>query len=225
VRTRLVLSIVCMLAAAAAQAKDVKLGDVTLQIAAPTGYCELDPDAKTDKSFYQTSKATIEGIGNELLFLVGECGELRTWRAGKTPLRRLMSFQTPKDRVTTGFSLADSKKTCDDIRTRGQQIGDEQKGSMESAVRAASKDNTFLGAKILGVLEDDPLGCFVGMVTRSTVKTESFVQLKVIYVGSIKNRAVFSYLERPYREGTTNIQTVLDEAKGQTKALKAANGL
>ncbi|MBV8839166.1 MAG: hypothetical protein JO000_21740 [Alphaproteobacteria bacterium] len=224
-RKWLVVTMLYLLAVATTQAKDVKLGDVTLKLTPPDGYCELDPDSKTDKSFYQTSKATIAGIGNELLFLIGECGELRSWRAGKTPLRWFVSYQTPKDRLTTSFAPKDAKEACDDIRARGQKIGDEQKGGMESAVRAASKDNAFLGVKVLGVLEDDAVGCYIGLVTRSKVGKDTFVQLKVIFAGSIKDRAVYSYLEKPYQEGDANIQMLLGEAKRHTKLLKAANGL
>lgn len=225
-RTRFLLTMLCLFfPAAVAQAKDVKMGDVTVRIPVPDGYCELDPAVKSDKSLIDVTKTATEGVGNALLLFAANCDELRSWRAGKNPLRLIASYQTGQDRLTTAFSPADAKKTCEDLRGRGQQISEETRAEVEKAVRAASKERDFLGTKVLGVLEEDALGCYAAMVVKSKHQDNIFVQLKVVYVASIKDRMVFNFIEKPYQDGAANVQDLLKDAKRYAAAFRAANGI
>jgi len=221
---RLLLTILFSIVAIAAQAKEIKMGDVTLQLPIPDGYCEGDTSAAKEQAVYDVFRKSIEGIGNALLLYAVDCNELRGWRKsnGKQRIRRVANFQT--NSLTAAASFDDSKKGCDDIRARGQAISDEGKGDMKKAIHAASKKRDLQEQTIFGVLEDDPTGCYVGLSNRTKME-DGFLsnQLKVVYMGVIKGRMIFGYFEKPFAGGKAEVEALLKEVKRSVAALKAAN--
>src|SRR3954452_2970341 len=79
----------------AAYAADVKMGDVTLRLIPPVGYCELNPAEKSDKRMLTAAEGMVAPGGNELLAMSADCTELRNWRTGRLPLLQHMAqYQT-----------------------------------------------------------------------------------------------------------------------------------
>jgi hypothetical protein len=211
---------------AAAGAADVKMGDVTLKLPPPKGYCELSPGQAADKRLIDFVTTTVGKAGNDLTAISADCTELRDWRTGKRRLlQHISQYQAQKTRRTTAFSVKETKEACDEMRAQGQQLSDRSSKNVNDYIHAANSKIDFQGQTFLGVLADDANGCFVGLFQKFKAETgDAVAQVNVFYAGSIKDRQVFFYVWVPYRDDST-VNALLAEMKGYTAAMKAANGM
>ena len=66
-----------------AAAKEAKVGNTSLQLPLPHGYCEMDPVLASDAHLFAGIHANLGKTGNRLLMLAADCAELKEWRDGK----------------------------------------------------------------------------------------------------------------------------------------------
>jgi hypothetical protein len=223
---RFVLSLLCIWPVALAHAADVQMGSVTLKLGAPTGYCELDPSQASDKRMIDFLNTALANSPNELLGISADCNELRDWRAGSLKLLGHFSqYQVEKVRRAVAFTLDQAKAACATMRTQGAQLSADTTRSANVHIHEANKKIDFHGQDFLGVLADDPNGCYVALFQKYKAETgQEISQLNVFFMGSIKDREVFFYLWGPH-ENDASITGLLGRAQSHMAALKAANGL
>ena len=223
---RLIVLMLWVLTAAAAQAADVQMGGVTLKLTAPKGYCELKASQPSDKRLIDFLNVSLSKGPNELLSVSADCKELEDWRAGKRKLLEHFSqYQVEKVRRASSFTIEEAKSACAAMRDQGQKLSDDSTKNVNENIHAANKKIDFQGQTFLGVVGDDPNGCFVGLFQK--YKTEigtQISQLNVFFMGSIKDREVFFYVWAPYQDDSS-IKSLLSFMQAQTAAMKAANGL
>jgi hypothetical protein len=224
---KVVLAALCAVAiAGGAHAADVKMGDVTLNLIPPKGFCDLDASQASDKRLVDFVSQTVSKSGNDLTGISAECGELRDWRSGKQRLlQRYSQYQMQSGLRTSPFSVKEAKASCDQLRAEGQQLSDKSTVGINDKIHEANSKIDFQGQTFLGVLGDDPNGCFVGLFQKYKAETGTAItQINVFYAGSIKERQVFFYVWTPYRDDAT-VTGLFADMKGYVAALKAANGL
>jgi hypothetical protein len=223
---RIVLTVLCLLTGAAAQAADVQMGGVTLKLPAPKGYCELEKGQASDKRMIDFLNTALSKGPNELLAVSAECGELRDWRAGKRRLLEHFSqYQVEKVRRSSSFTIDEAKASCAVMRAEGQKLSDDSTKNVNDNIHEANRKIDFQGQTFLGVLAEDPNGCYVGLYQKYKAETGAQIsQLNVFYAGSIKNREVFFYVWAPYVSDAST-DAMLTMVQSQVAALKAANGL
>jgi hypothetical protein len=221
---RIALALLCGLLPAAAYGADVSMGDVTLKLSAPSGYCELDPSQASDKRLMDAVQAAVPG--NDVLGISADCGELRDWRSGRRPLLEHMTqYQTMKQARTIRFTPANAQSACTDVKTKGDQINKDALPSIKENLSKAMKQIDYHGQTLLGVTAEDANGCFVTMIQKFKAETGTEVaQLNMFYMGSVKDRLVYLYIMAPY-QNDGSIDGLLALQKANTAALKAANGL
>lgn len=221
------LAVLCAaVTVAGAHAADVKMGDVTLKLIPPKGFCELDAGQASDKRLIDFVTTTVGKVGNNLLALSADCGELRDWRSGKQQLlQRISQYQVQASRRTSAYTAKEAKEACDQVRAEGQKLSDRSTAGINDKIHEANKNIDFQGQTFLGVLGDDENGCFVGLFQKFKAETGAAIsQVNVFYAASLKERQIFFYVWVPYRDDST-VNALLADMKGYTAALKAANGL
>jgi hypothetical protein len=223
---RIVLVALCLLTATATNAADVQMGGVTLKLITPKGYCELEPGQASDKRMIDFLNTALSKGPNELLGISADCGELRDWRAGKLKLLQHFSqYQVEKVRRSSAFTINEAKGACNEMREQGQKLSDAGTKDVNEGIHAANSKIDFQGQTFLGVLADDPNGCYVGLYQKYKAETGAQIsQINVFYAGSIKEREVFFYAWTPYENDST-VKGMLGTMQSWTAALKAANGL
>src|SRR5437868_536627 len=212
---RLVLALLWMVPALAAHAADVKMGDVTLRLNPPKGFCDLDASQASDKRLIDFVTATVGKVGNNLIGLSADCAELRDWRTGKQRLlQRISQYQVQASRRNSAFTVKEAKDSCEDMRAQGQQLSDKSTAGINDKIHEANKNIDFQGQTFLGVLADDPNGCFVGLFQKFKAETGAAIsQVNVFYAGSLKDRQLFFYVWVPYRDDST-VHALLADMKG-----------
>ena len=223
---RITLTALCLLPAFVARAADVQMGDVTLKLTAPAGYCELSSGQPSDKRMIDFLNVALAKGPNELLGVSADCAELRDWRTAKRKLLEHFSqYQVEKARRSGSFTIEEAKSSCADMRAQGQKLSDDSTKNVNDNIHEANRKIDFQGQTFLGVLADDPNGCYVGLFQKYKAETGAQIsQLNVFFAGSIRDREVFFYLWAPY-QNDASITGVLNLTQSHVAALKAANGL
>jgi hypothetical protein len=223
---RIVLAVLCLFPAFAAHAADVQMGGVTLKLLAPKGYCELSSGQPSDKRMIDFLNVALAKGPNELLGISADCNELRDWRAGKRKLLEHFSqYQVEKVRRSGSFTIEEAKGACAVMRAQGQKLSDDSTKDVNDNIHEANRKIDFQGQTFLGVLADDPNGCYVGLFQKYKAETGAQIsQLNVFFAGSIKDREVFFYVWGPH-QNDASIKGLLALTQSHVAALKAANGL
>ena len=207
-------------------AADVDLGGVKLKLDTPAAYCDLDSTQQNDKRMIDFVTASLRNGGIDLLAASADCGELRDWRSGKIPfVKHFSQYQISASRRRASFPVSSVKSECEELRTQGAKITSDSVGSVNDAIQKANKDISVQGATFLGIVGDDPNGCYAAMFQKYKAENGTSVsQLNVFFVGSIKDRSLNFYLWAPY-DGDMSTSALLSAVQAHVKKLKAANGI
>lgn len=205
---RIALVLAFALVPAFAQAADVQMGSVTLKLPPQAGQCEMTTGQASDARLIGMVTQAVTAAGNDLLALSADCDELKDWRTGKRPLlEHTAQYQTQKSMRDKPFMPADALAGCADIKARGEQINQSVLQSTKEAVNKAAKSIDFQDQSVIGVMADDPNGCYVALLQKLKAETgKQIVQVNVFFLGSIKQREIFYYSIAPY----VNDQSVSD---------------
>jgi hypothetical protein len=223
-----VMAALCLLAsppAARAQAQDVAFGDVKLMLLAPEGQCLLDASQPTDKQRLEFAAAPLAQAKIDLLAMAGECNELAQERTGRrNTLDTFSQYQTQAPSRSSAYRVADAKSTCAAVRAQGAQKASDVVASVNDALRQASNNIRVQGQTFLGVLGDDPNGCYVGLYLKYQSDGGGSVEkLNVFFHGSIKDRQLNVYFYVPYT-ADMKVEPLLATVQAHLAKLKAANG-
>jgi hypothetical protein len=217
----LILHFVC----SAAAAKDVKVGDVALELPLPPGHCELDVVQASDAPLVAAVHSRLRKIGHRLLNLSADCGELRDLRNDKRrDLDHMAQYQTVAN-LEEG-PLPDTpelvvKGYCDELRLRGDP-------SIAVLSPDARATRAFEMLKVnqgtfLGIIDEDKLVCYASLLEKS--KTESGgekAQVTVFAITVIKGKVISHYLYAPYA-GSETVTPMLAKERATVGRLQRAN--
>ena len=208
-----------------ARAADVPLGTVTVKLDPPDGECLLDPAQSSDNRLIGfITKALADG-GIDLLLISADCNELKNWRTGSLPLlKHFAQYQSPKASRASTYGTADAAAACTQMKAQGAKMTRDSVDSANDSIHKAIKEIDVQGQTFLGVLADDPNGCYVGLFQKYKAETGvSVTQLNVFFMGSIKNRPLNFYIWGPM-DNDSSVSNLLASAQAQIAKLKAANG-
>ena len=225
-RCATVLLVACLPCSAAAAA-EVRIGDVSLDLPPPAGYCELNPTLATDAHLVANIHTVLSKTGNRLLLLSADCRELRDWRNGKRPeLAHMAEYQTVL--ALQNNPLPDTpetvlKKLCDEMREMGGSAPTGVTTDVQRRAEEASAAIRVNEMKFLGVVGMDPLVCYASLLQKHQTETgEQQVQATVFATTIIKGKVVLHYLFAPYAAGET-IKQMLAKQRTNVARLQAAN--
>jgi hypothetical protein len=222
--TALLLS--CLVSGAAAAA-DTKIGDVSLNLPPPPGYCEMDVVQASDAHLISNIHAMLGKTGNRLLVLSADCGELREWRAGKRPtLDHMAQYQT-----VVGFENSPLPDTpdkmilnfCGQLHAADAESSTGPAQDVQKRAERAFESLRVNEIRLLGVVGADPLVCYAALLQKFNAESGGEkTQATVFATTVLKGKVVLYYLLAPYVRGET-ITQMLAKQRTSIGRLQRAN--
>jgi hypothetical protein len=210
-------------AASSAMGGQVSMGDVSVSLPAPRGFCELSNTNPSDKRMLSIVGGLLEQSGNKLMSMSADCKQLTDWRSAR---RQLLDDYA---QYQTSIALFDKPpaetvaQTCTTLREEGNKIVAKEMPDLKARVEAALKKVKMNQTTFIGVLADEPRACYAGLVQQ--IHTQAGIdktQLSLFAVTAVKNRTVFVY-RFTVHTGSNSIIDGLAKLKNDVAAFYAAN--
>src|SRR5882724_666768 len=135
------ITLVLIGAASGVLAKDVKIGEASIDLVMPAGFCELDEKFPADARMLTAIGKLVSGGGNQLLAFAADCRQLDDWRSGKRPLLDdFVQYQTPAGLADKPLPLPPGeflKQTCAATRAQGEKLLSGMAGDFKSRIEEA----------------------------------------------------------------------------------------
>jgi hypothetical protein len=210
-------------AASSAFAAQANIGGVTINLPAPSGFCELSSSNESDKRMLTTLGPLLEKSGNKLLAMSADCRQLSDWHTGKQQL--LDDYAQYQTQIATMDKPPSETvaQTCTTLRNEGNKILANQLPDIKARVESTLSKIKLNETSFLGVLAEDADACYAGLVQRiHTEANTDKTQITVFAVSIVKNKSVFTYRFAVYHDPLT-ADAVLGKMKRDIAALMAAN--
>jgi hypothetical protein len=206
----------------------VKVDGRDIAVVLPAGYCELQPDNKSDARVLTAIRGMIEPIGNRLLSAAAECGTLQKWRAGKvTRLPNMTQYQAGSQEAKAGSrEEADAavKGVCTELRQNGKQITDDMNPSVKERAAKVMEKIEYGKIEMIGVTGEEPGVCYVSLLQKFRAEDKSDVVQLVTYANTlVKGKWIYFYQFTDY-ENADSVLEALGRHKASVRAFLAANG-
>jgi hypothetical protein len=166
-------------------AREVKVGDVAVQLSPPSGYCDMDKSFNYDKTLEANTAKLAEGAGNSFFGLFTDCEALKKARKTGDFIPTKLIIQGNKLGVA---DLKNIEATCDELKTI--KVSDQQKG-MQDNVKKNSGGNRLGEQSGLGVLDEvkDEV-CYYGIIQNVTADGKN-VRLLTIFASALRKHSIF----------------------------------
>jgi hypothetical protein len=221
---RLTFAALALVAAApAAMAAETKIGDVSVNLPPPGGFCELSASNSSDQRMISTLTDLLGKSGNKLLAMSADCGQLADWRTAKRQLLDdFAQYQTPIAGIDKPVTESVAQ-TCSVLRAQGEKILANQMPDIKARVENTLKQIKMNETNFLGVLGEDHDACYAALIQKiGTEAGTEKTQVTMFAVTILKNRSVFVYRFAVYQNPDT-VNAVLAKIKVDVAALMAAN--
>jgi hypothetical protein len=206
-----------------AMAGQASMGDVSVKLPAPAGFCELSDTNPSDKRMLSIVGGLLEQSGNKLLSMSAHCGQLADWRSRRRQLLDdYAQYQTSLTMIDKA-PVETIQQTCTTLREEGNTIVSDEMPDLKARVEAALRKVKMNQTTFIGVLAEEPRACYAGLVQQ--IQTEagtSKTQLSVFAVTAVKNRTVFVYRFLVHT-GSDSVIDGLAKLKKDVAAFYAAN--
>jgi hypothetical protein len=218
----LAVGIVCSLISSAAFSEDVRLGDSSVKVSPPKGFCELDKTNKADVALFDVASSYVKVGGFSLIALYVDCRELEDSRKPNAFILTkvvIARFVKRPDRPPSQFI----SETCDKLR---EGLSDEQKARISKYVTEFSKDNSNVQNTLsLGVL-DEVKGtvCYSGQLIKAKIANTGEVAAVYLTAGTFVGDRPIGIFQWTNYVDATSIATALANLKIIYSDFAAAKG-
>jgi hypothetical protein len=215
------LAVVLLVSSSSVYARDVQVGNTTVTVEAPFGFCELDKTKTFDSSWQTSATNLLKASSIQLIAGFPNCKELQQARSsGQLILNKF--FVSAYEPVIANASAASTTETCNQIRAMGDYSA-ETKSVVQDAVKKYSS-STSLDSKLLGILEEVAgQVCYVATLQKiKTNKGEVVTLLVLIAITSVRTDLIYLYLNVPYADASS-IPGALADLKVLYSDFAAAN--
>jgi hypothetical protein len=197
-------------------AKDARLGDKTVVTMAPGGQCELN-----DTLLFTQTRGMVEAAHQILLAMYVDCRQEAAWRAKKVKyINQKSSYQAMTDYTGSPDNIVAT--SCKDTREQGKQYAADNVAKAKNDLGNIAKQK-YDTTVFVGVLDETPDACFVGLVQKfALVDGSPIVQLTIYAILQIYHQPIFYYTFAPYT-GDESVKAVLAQHKSNVAAFLAAN--
>jgi hypothetical protein len=189
--------VVTLLSAVSAEARQAKIGDKTLNVSPPAGFCEVDKSNKADSGWLTSVINLMNTAGVTVIAAFPDCKELAQMRKNS----RFMQSKFYVTAATAAIGKSSSKTvsdTCDELRTR--EYSAEDKVKLAKAAQDYANGNSAVDAKALGVL-DETKGevCYVATLQKMKTKAGDLSTMLALFIVTyIDDNLLFLYQYTPY---------------------------
>jgi len=207
-------------------AKEVRVGPVTLLLASPPGYCELDIDQIVDARAVSLTERMLST--NRLLGFSADCEQLAKYRAtkGATPLDNILQYQTLvgwEHRQLPGPPEAVIKSLCEQMRSHSEKLAFATTPEIVARAEQVLKDVRINRIQTLGVVGEDPLACYLASLKKFSAADGIEKAQVIVFAATIINfKIIYCYVYAPYTSSDTLADT-LKQLRSNVAALWSAN--
>jgi hypothetical protein len=220
------VKVISALGARPVAAKEIKIGNVTVNLPPPIGFCELE--RPSDARMINIVEGSLAASRNRLLGMSASCAELAGWRAGKRPfLDNIVLFQTLKEMEAAAPLPMRTEElvgmVCHQMRSPGEPYVFDIDSRAKARAEEISKQIRINETKSMGVLAQDHLACYTVLLQKFLADngTEK-IQVDLCATTFLKGKLVYFYLAAPFRSGAT-LEEMLARHKVNVERLHAAN--
>lgn len=213
-----------------ASADTVKAGGVDIAVVLPGGFCELQPNDKSDARVIAAIRGMIEPVGNSLLSAAAECSVLPQWRIGKVSrLSNMTQYQFYTRETREPGTREETDKTvaavCDELRKSGKQQIVDMNSSVKERAAKVIKTIEYGKIEMIGVTGEEPGACYVALLQKFRAEDKTDVVQLVTYATTlVKGRWVYFYLFNDYKN-EESVEMSLAQHRRNVRAFFAANGM
>ena len=216
------LVLTCWLGAGSAVAQNATLGDATLKLIPPAGYCAIDPSVGADADLLDHLNEALGRTANKLLLATADCGELNDWRkAQRRYLDQIAQYQIMRSLEAKPPPPDVIKTVCARMRTQGEKAASERALKTQAALEAVMKSVKVNEIRQLGAVGEDADTCYGAQIQKAIVDGRTMEQLAITAVTVVRGRLVFYNLFAPF--GAKSLEDLLAAHKANLAALHAAN--
>ncbi len=203
-------------------AGETVIGDASISLPVPSGFCELSEGNASEKRALSTLGDLLAKAGNKLLGMSAECGQLAGWHGGGRLLDDYAQYQTPIATLNSAPSETVAQ-SCAALRAQGDKILANQLPDIKTRVEK-TLDGVKMGeTAFLGVLAEDPGACYAGLIQKiHTQLNTDKTQVTVFAMTIVRNKSVFTYRFGVYADANS-VPDMLAKLKADIAALHAAN--
>ena len=173
-----------------------QIGDRKVALVVPEGHCVLDRSQTADKALLAFVEGLIAGQ-NQLHLLTTNCAELSDWRTGKRPTlgeyTQVQSRIQLNGRDFAGQERPVIKALCDEAKKNGASHLNTAEAEVVKRLAAAQDKAKLENVALLGVLDEDEHGCYLGMVLKIQVDGPGKTQLCVFATTILNGKLAYLY--------------------------------
>jgi hypothetical protein len=212
-----------------AAADTVKVAGADVAIVLPAGYCELQPNDKSDARVLAAIRGMIEPIGNSLLSAAAECSVLPQWRNRKVSrLSNMTQYQSYTGETKEGTRKEADEAVaavCNELRATGKKQMDDINPSVKARAAKVMEKIEYGKIEMVGVTGEEPGVCYVALLQKFRAEDKTDVVQLVTYATTlVKGRWVYFYLFNDY-ENADSVEKSLAMHRKNVRAFLTANGM
>ena len=204
-----------------------RMGQASFNLFVPQGYCEPNRSSSGERVFADYIDKAMENAKSKVMRSIASCAELQARRANSSS--NIFDYivyyfpQAMEDTTLKGDRQANRKDACEDLR---RQTDDDVKDVPEIVERTAREMRVKTAVKsiqYLGVLDEDPHGCYAALLSRNVDGKGTVYVMYVLVVRTvIHGKDVWVAVYSQYGSGAANTAT-LELAKTTAAQLDQKN--
>jgi hypothetical protein len=204
-----------------ASAKDVKIGQTSLNLVAPLGQCELREDQPDDGQLLKVLRDV--QAGNDLLAAYADCQQLADYRSGKRSiLDDFANYVMPKSAMNAKLPPDAVKQVCDVTRKKGEQIYADASRKASSLIEQVVKGIKADEPLFLGVVAEDATACYLATVQKTNYPNGERTQAWVTAMLAARGKFISYNVYTAYVSSAT-VAGLLAKHKNNVAAVLRAN--
>jgi hypothetical protein len=207
-----------------AMAGQAAIGDVSVNLPPPAGFCDLLHSNPADARVLSTFEGLFAQAGGKLLGVSADCGQLAGFRMGQGRLLDDYAMYTAtlatidKEAPVTAIN-----ENCATLRAEGSKIVSSTAPDVKARVEAALKNVKINQTAFLGVLAEEPRACYAAQIQQARTQAGTGKTILSVYTTTIvKKRLVHVYRYGVYT-GPDSVTNALAKLKDNVAAFYAAN--
>jgi hypothetical protein len=209
--------------ASKAMAGQAALGDVSVNLPPPAGFCELSDSKPADTRMLSIMRELLSQSGDKLLAASADCEQLAGWRTARRPLLDdYAQYQVELAQIDRAPDES-IQQACATLRAEDSKILPNELPDIKARIAAVLKKVKINQSAFIGVLAEEPRACYAGLILQ--IHTEAGIdktQLTLFAVTAVKNRRVFVYRFMMHT-GPDSVDSGLAKLKSDVAAFYAAN--
>ena len=214
------------LSPASAETAGTTIGNVTVELVAPLGFCKLDANNPADALALTMFEKPASN--NQKLAIYFDCKELDEWRDHRRapPVVHAVSYATLKKTLGVDIPTAPEpfiKQICEQMRQQGSKMLDGKASDMKARVEAAMVGMKLNEQRSLGIVDEGPRVCYSGFIQKTLARNGTETTGVTVVAGTLlKGKIIYLSFVAPYVDAASAAQ-LLERQKKAMAAFLAAN--